>query len=61
MQPPNDDYDEKCYQLADHFFADEPEFATEEHIAMLAYLIQQVVEDYFHELKNPPPHPVRSV
>jgi hypothetical protein len=42
-------FDSKCYDLAEHFLQDEPNI-IEEDLTMLAWLIQQVIEDYLDDL-----------
>lgn len=44
-------YDEKCYELALAFLADEPELNTDENADDLAMVIQGEIEDYIALLK----------
>lgn len=52
-------YDEKSYELAEHFLADEPSLDTLDKVHHLALHIQQAVEDWIaHERDNyEPPDP----
>ena len=47
-------YDQKCYDLAEKFLADDSEINTECNRSLLAQEIQRTIEDYIADLKEKP-------
>ncbi len=45
-------YDEKSYELAEHFLADEPALNTGSNAHQLALCIQEAVEDWFESKRR---------
>ena len=45
-------FDEKCFELARHFLANEPRFNNDETAETLGVIIQETIEDFMSEARQ---------